>query len=150
MMVKGVKLLMLGVALTMLAVTVQQVRSGAPQDPLAEWAYPKAKRGMEGTNQPPLVWSKFTTTDPFEKVWDFYWQKVVKGAPMSLPPSAKSGTLYSGPPKDQTVCAHFRDDNPDAKVGVFVVREKNRTISITILRRAKEKETIIIVAVDKR
>ena len=31
MMVKGVKLLMLGVALTMLAVTVQQVCSGAPK-----------------------------------------------------------------------------------------------------------------------
>jgi hypothetical protein len=53
---------MLGIVLTVIAVTVQQVRSGAPQNPLAEWAYPKAKQGVEGTNQPPLVWTKFTTT----------------------------------------------------------------------------------------
>jgi len=129
---------------------VGMLQSGAPADPLKEWAYPKAKRGVEGTSQPPLVWAKFTTTDAFEKVWDFYWQKVTKGAPVKLPPSVKSGTLYSGPPTEQTICAHFIDENPTAKVGVFVVREKQWTVSITIIRRAKEKETTIIVVVDQR
>lgn len=126
------------------------LQSGALTDPLKEWSYPKAKRGLEGTSQPPLVWAKFTTTEAFEKVWDFYWRKVTEGAPMKLPPSTKSGTLYSGAPPEQKTCAYFRDDNPTARVGVFVIREKQRTISITIVRRAKEKETMIVVALDLR
>jgi len=134
---------------------VQVLQSGAPADPLKEWSYPKAKRGLEGTSQPPLVWAKFTTTDAFEKVWEFYWQKVTEGAPVKLPPSIKrpsinSGTLYSGAPPEQKTRAYFRDDNPTARVGVFVIREKQRTISITIVRRAKEKETMIVVALDLR
>ena len=141
---------MLGVTLTVLAMTVHQVRSGAPQDLLAEWAYPKAKRGVEGTNQPPLVWTKFTTTDAFERVWEFYWGKMVKGASISLPPNVKSGTHYAGTEKEKIVGAYFRDDSPAGKLGVFVIREEKRTVSVTIMQRAKEKLTTIILAIDQR
>ena len=147
------KLAVLIVTFVALICSVKVLQSGAPSDPLKEWAYPKVKRGVEGTNQPPLVWAKFTTTDAFEKVWDFYWRKVTHGAPVKLPPHVKSGTLYCGPavsPAEHTICAHFTDENPTAKLGVFVVRRKQQTVSITIIRRAKEKVTTIIVAVDQR
>jgi hypothetical protein len=153
-MLKGVaKLVLFGVVVTIAVVALVSGQVKKPNDPLADWAYPKAKRGLEGTNRPPLIWTKFTTTDSFEKVWDFYWQKVVKGAPVSLPPGVKSGTFYGGPsgdPKQQVVCAHYRDENPAAKVGVFVIREHQRTVSVTIVRRAKERETTIIVVLDQR
>ncbi len=123
-----------------------------PKDPLAEWAYPKAKRGKEGTTQPPLVWTTFTTLDSFEKVWDFYWGKVTRGAPVKPAPGAMSGTLYSGPPdpKQQVICAHFHNVSPAGKLGIFVIREFNRTVSVTITQRAKERQTLIVVAVDQR
>ncbi|GBC99479.1 hypothetical protein HRbin17_02004 [bacterium HR17] len=149
MMAKVAKSVMLGVALTVMAVMMQRVWSGAPQDPLAEWAYPKAKRGAEGTNQPPLLWTKLTTTDPFEKVWEFYWKKVSRGMTTGLP-KIKSGTFYAGTEKEKIVSAYFGDDNPAGKLGVFVIREEKRTVSVTIMQRAKEKVTTIIVAVDQR
>jgi len=132
----------------------QKAQPKAPSDPLNEWAYPKAKRSAPGSNQPPLLWTRFTTTDAFEKVWEFYLRKVTAGLPMGIPsPTTRGGgTFYFGgsSPQEAKVCAQFRDDNPTAKVGVFVIREKERTISVTIFRRAKEKETNIIVAVDQR
>lgn len=150
MVARTVKLVMLGIALAMLIGAVQKVQSEAPKDPLAEWAYPKAKEGKEGTRNPPLVWTTYKTPDAFEKVWEFYWQKIVKGAPVSLPPKVKSGTLYSTMGKEKSVCAHFYDDNPAGKLGVFVIREEKRTVSITILQRAKKKETTIVVVLDQR
>jgi len=146
------KSVLLGVAITVVAVAFVSGQVKKPPDPLAEWAYPKAKRGLEGTDRPPLIWTKFTTTDPFDKVWDFYWQKVTKGAPVGLPSEVKSGTFYGGPPdpKKQVICAHYRDENPAAKFGVFVIREHQRTVSITIVRRSGEKETNIIVVLDQR
>jgi len=152
-MLKGLsKSVLLGVAVTVVAVALISGQVKKPPDPLAEWAYPKAKRGLEGTDRPPLIWTKFTTTDPFDKVWDFYWQKVTKGAPVGLPSEVKSGTFYGGPPdpKKQVICAHYRDENPAAKFGVFVIREHQRTVSITIVRRSGEKETNIIVVLDQR
>lgn len=146
---RAVKALGMACLLATVVAYAQKVEMKAPPDPLKEWSYPKAKREDVAT-RPPLVWAKFTTTDAFEKVWDFYWQKVAKGAPISLPPNVKSGTLYSGPPNEQIICAHFRDEKPDAKTGVFVLREKNRTVSVTIIQRAKDKETTVIVAVDQR
>ncbi|MCX7969205.1 MAG: hypothetical protein N3B10_12085 [Armatimonadetes bacterium] len=150
MFARAVKALSLACLLAIVVFAVKQVQSGAVFEPLKEWAYPKAKWGGEGTSQPPLIWARFTTTDAFEKVWEFYWQKVVKGVPISLPPNVKSGTLYAGPPQEQVICAHFRDDKPDAEIGFLVLREKKRTVSVTILRRSKEKETTILVAVDQR
>lgn len=78
---------------------------------------------------------------------------MTKGAATSLPSEVKSGTFYGGPsgdPKQHIICAHYRDDNPTAKIGVFVVREHQKTVSVTIVRRAKEKETTIIVVLDQR
>jgi hypothetical protein len=146
------KLVLFGITVTVFAVALVSGQVKKQPDLLADWAYPKAKRGLEGTSRPPLIWTKFTTTDPFEKVWEFYWQKVTRGAPISLPSEVKSGTLYGGPPdpKKQTVCAHYRDENPAAKFGVFVIREHQRTVSVTIVRRAKERETTIIVVLDQR
>jgi hypothetical protein len=152
-MFKGTGTLKLAVSVFVLVAgvgSVKMLQSSAPADPLKEWSYPKAKRGLEGISQPPLVWAKFTTTDAFEKVWKFYWQKVTEGAPVKLPPSIKSRTLYSEAPPEQKICAHFRDDNPTARMGVFVIREKQQTISITIVRRAEEKETVIVAALDLR
>jgi len=76
----------------------------------------------------------------------------VKGAPVGLSPEVKSGTFYgkAPDPKEHIICAHYRDDDPAAKFGVFVIREHQRTISITVVRRAKEKETTIIVVLDQR
>ena len=52
-MVKGtIKLTMVVVVLAALIGSVKMLQSGAPSDPLKEWSYPKANRGVERT--PPL------------------------------------------------------------------------------------------------
>ncbi|MCS7265013.1 MAG: hypothetical protein NZ805_09300 [Armatimonadetes bacterium] len=151
MFARAVKALSLACLLAIVVFAVKNVQSGAPFDLLKEWAYPKAKQGKEGTNQPPLVWARFTTTDAFEKVWEFYIKKVTPlGGQLATPPKVKSGTVYSGEPPDVTICAYFYDDNPMGKLGTFVIRKPKTTISVTILRREKAKETTILVAVDQR
>jgi len=58
------KSVLFGVTVTVVAFAFVVGQVKKPPDPLAEWAYPKAKRGLEGTDRPPLIWAKFTTTDP--------------------------------------------------------------------------------------
>jgi len=157
MMVKGVKLLMLGVTLTMLAVTVQQVRSGAPQDPLAEWAYPGSKRDkyLAKPWERPLPWAVFATTDPFEKVWEFYWQKKISkwGMPIKEPMSWEKrdgDSFVSGVGSEETNVAFFYDPHTTGKLGTLIIRRGDRTAIITIMWRAKEKVTTIFLAIDQR
>lgn len=127
-----------------------------PKDPLIEWAYPKAKRGKKGTNQPPLAWTTFTTNDEFEKVWEFYRRKTTAsfpgmgGSEPPKQPSLRSGTLYMRGPFGTKICAQLYDISPARKLGVFVLREEARTVSITIVQGAKEKQVFIMVAVDQR
>jgi hypothetical protein len=45
------KLVLFGVAVTIAVVALVSGQVKKPNDPLADWAYPKAKRGLEGTNQ---------------------------------------------------------------------------------------------------
>ena len=139
-----VKAVMLTCLLAIVVIAVQKIQSEVSQAPLKEWAYPKAEKGKEGTDQPPLIWAKFTTTDPFEKVLKFYLQKISPiGSPLERllerSPKVKSVTVYSGRPPDVTISAYFYDDNPLGKLGVCVTRQPNKTISITIFQRAKEK-----------
>ncbi len=151
-MLKGVvKSVLLGVAVTVVAVALISGQVKKPPDPLADWVYPKAKRGLDGTDQPPLIWAKFTATDAFEKVWDFYWHKSARGIPQPKP-NVRSGTIHYGAPTspEHIICAYFRDHNPKAKFGVFAIREKQRTVSVTIFQRSGEKETTIILVLDQR
>lgn len=69
------KSVLFGFVVTIAAVALVSGQVKKPPDPLADWAYPKAKRGLEGTNQPPLIWTKFATTDPFEKSGTFTGRK---------------------------------------------------------------------------
>jgi hypothetical protein len=133
------KLAALVVAFVALMGSVKMLQSGAPDNPLQEWIYPKSKRSLRGTDRAPLRWAAFTTTDDFKKVWDFYWNKVVHG-PAKPSPGVKGGTLYREPvgvPEEHTTCAHFIDKKPTAKVSVFVIRKQQGTVSITIFRRAE-------------
>ena len=63
-----------------------------------EWTYPNAKQVEGETWEEFLPWATSTTTDPFEKVWQFYWTKKIT-YPMPLPfnlkkrASASMGTL---------------------------------------------------------
>ena len=88
------KSVLLGVAVTVVAFAFVSGQVKKPPDPLAEWAYPKAKRGLEGTDQPPLIWAKLTTKDAFEKVWDFYWQKIARGIPQPKPNGGADDALW--------------------------------------------------------
>lgn len=155
MMAKVTKSLMLGVMLTVTVATMQRVWTGAPQDPLAEWEYPKAKQKLGETWERPLPWAVFATTDPFEKVWEFYWQNKISkwGMPIKKPMSWKEregGSFVSGVSGEETNVAFFYDPHPTGKLGILTIRRKDRTVIITIMWRAKEKVTTIVLIVDQR
>ena len=44
---------------------------GPAPDPLSEWTCPNAKQVEGETWEEFLPWATYTTTDPFEKVWQF-------------------------------------------------------------------------------
>jgi|GEM_PF-780684 len=150
-------------------------------DPLAALAYPKAKKVSEYPAVPgPVGYVVYETSDPFEKVWRFYAEKVfppgVKPPSLSLleklketikekaeamlgkpsPYHAKVTNPTPGilrmmvtDPSGKTKEVFLADHHPvGEKIGVFLRREENQSLHITICQR--EKKTVIVITLEKR
>ncbi|MFA0740987.1 MAG: hypothetical protein DFNUSKGM_001095 [Candidatus Fervidibacter sacchari] len=150
-------------------------------DPLAALAYPKAKKVSEHPAVPgPVGYVVYETSDPFEKVWRFYAEKVfppgVKPPSLSLLEKLKEtikekAEAMLGKPSPY----HAKVTNPTPgilrmmvtdpsgktkevfladiilvgeKIGVFLRREENQSLHITICQR--EKKTVIVITLEKR
>ncbi len=153
---KGVKVFVAVTAVALVLTTGFRGGAGPAKDPLVEWVYPKAKPTGEGGNQAPLIWRVFTAKDPFEKVWEFYGQKLMQGVPAKKEWRGKEGGTMVGAEMTpsgellKTMHTYFYDPNPKGKIGVMVFRRRDQTVSVTVWQRVGEKETNILVAVDQR
>ncbi len=123
-------------------------------NPLAEWMYPKAKEVEGETWEQFLPWATYTTTDPFEKVWQFYWTQKIIQPVMPLPfnlTKRASASMGTNDPKLGTIhFAYVYEPRPTGKWGVLVIRRKAGTVSIHIMQGAEEKQTTIVVILDRR
>ena len=74
-----------------------------------------------------LPWATYTTTDPFEKVWQFYWTKKLT-YPMPLPFNLKNRASASMGTNDPrwgiTHFAYVYEPSPSGKWGVLVIRRR--------------------------
>jgi len=138
------KLVLLGVAVMVVAFVSGQVKK--PPDPLADWAYPKAKQELGETWERPLPWAVFTTTDPFEKVWEFYWQKKITkwGMPIKLQSGASLHTAITSPTGQESISLAYVYD-PKSKTGVLVIWREKETTHITITQQGKQTKIVVIV-----
>lgn len=127
--------------------------SGPAPDPLSEWTYPNAKPVEGETWEEFLPWATYTTTDPFERVWQFYWTKKIT-YPMPLPFNLKkraSASMGANDPRWGVIhFAYVYEPSPSGKWGVLVIRRESKTVSIYITQGAAKKQTIIVVILDKR
>jgi hypothetical protein len=127
--------------------------SGPALDPLSEWIYPNAKQVEGETWEEFLPWATYATTDPFERVWQFYWTKKIT-YPMPLPFDLKkraSASMSANDPRwGVTHFAYVYEPSPSGKWGVLVIRRKSKTVSIYIIQGATKKQTTIVVILDKR
>jgi hypothetical protein len=150
-------------------------------NPLAGLAYPKAKKVSEyPATLSPVGYVVYETSDPFEKVWRFYAEKVfppgVKPPSLSLleklketikekaeamlgkpspyhtkvtTPTPKILRMMMTDPSGKTKEVILADIIlPDKKSGVFLRREENQSLHITICQR--EKKTLIVITLDMR
>lgn len=140
------KSVLFGVAITVVAVTFVVGQVKKPPDPLAEWAYPKAKQEMGETWERPLPWAVFTTTDPFEKVWEFYWQKKITNWGMPIKPQAGASlhTAITSPKGQESISFTYVYD-PKGKTGVLVIRREKATTHITITQQGKQTKIVVIM-----
>jgi hypothetical protein len=150
-------------------------------NPLAGLAYPKAKKVSEyPATLSPVGYVVYETSDPFEKVWRFYAEKVFP--PGVKPPSlslleklketikekaeamlGKPSPYHAKVPTPTPGILHMAMTDPfgktkkliladiilpDKKSGVFLRREENQSLHITICQR--EKKTLIVITLDMR
>ncbi len=140
------KSVLLGVAVTVVAVALISGQVKKPPDPLADWVYPKAKRELGETWERPLPWAVFTTTDPFDKVWEFYWQKKITNWGMPIKPQAGASlhTAITSPTGQESISLAYVYD-PKGKNGVLVIRRERVTTHITIVQQGKQTKIVVIV-----
>ncbi len=114
------KSVLLGVAVTVVAVALISGQVKKPPDPLADWVYPKAKRDLGETWERPLPWAVFTTTDPFDKVWEFYWQKKITNWGMPIKPQAGASlhTAITSPTGQESISLAYVYDPKGKKWSV--------------------------------
>lgn len=136
------------VVLVLLAVigVAQKGQPPKPQDPFAEWMYPKAKK-LEGEERDQaLPWIKCTSKDPFEKVWEFYFrEKALGGAPLT--PKSRSGAIHGSANGDVWHIAFSHD--PENRWGILVVRRKGNCVIIAVTQPMKGQETTIVVIMER-
>lgn len=122
---------------------------------LAQWEYPGAKQrqwngsGGGGSMREFLYQATYTTSDTFDAVWKFYWDKVVPESQESLPfdtPRSHLGTFAR--PTRRFQWGFMQSPHPNGNVGSLLLKENKQTITIQIWHDATEKRTHIVLFKD--
>lgn len=125
----------------------RQIPAAVQKDALRPWVFPGAKL-REWNGIPTFYQGSYSASAGFEKVWDFYWKKIVPANQERLPlnhDSVHIGHFGNGARRYQW---GFVLPRPGARVGSLFLRGSNRTVTVLISQGDQEEETRVVIQKD--